>query len=172
VARAEQARIVKAAFNGSPSRNYYRGGQGMPVEIRVPHLGESVVEATVGKWLKNEGDQVNAGEPLVELETEKVSLEVAAEAAGVLAKIESRRARRSRRGGGRNSRRRRARPRPRLRSTRGPRTRSTSGPPPSRGRGRRRGEPPRGRPPRPRPASGRGARARPGASRAAAPAGG
>ena len=59
----------------------------MPVEVRVPQLGESVVEATVGKWLKHEGEQVVTGEPLVELETEKVSLEVAAESPGVLAKI-------------------------------------------------------------------------------------
>src|SRR5262249_60046483 len=59
----------------------------MPVEVRVPQLGESVVEATVGAWLKREGDRVAAGEPLVQLETEKVNVEVAAERAGVLAQI-------------------------------------------------------------------------------------
>ncbi|MHB1133301.1 MAG: 2-oxoglutarate dehydrogenase complex dihydrolipoyllysine-residue succinyltransferase [Chloroflexota bacterium] len=59
----------------------------MPVEVRVPQLGESIVEATVGKWLKKEGDSVAAGEAVVELETEKVSVEVAAEAAGKLGKI-------------------------------------------------------------------------------------
>src|SRR5690349_10955116 len=59
----------------------------MPVEVRVPQLGESVVEATVGSWLKREGDQVAAGEPLVQLETEKVNVEVAAERAGVLERI-------------------------------------------------------------------------------------
>jgi 2-oxoglutarate dehydrogenase E2 component (dihydrolipoamide succinyltransferase) len=59
----------------------------MPVEVRVPQLGESVVEATVGSWLKREGDQVAAGEPLVQLETEKVNVEVAAERAGVLEQI-------------------------------------------------------------------------------------
>ena len=56
----------------------------MPVEVRVPVLGESVVEATVGQWLKHEGDQVEAGESLVSLETEKVNVEVAADQSGVL----------------------------------------------------------------------------------------
>jgi len=60
----------------------------MPTNILVPALGESVVEATVGKWLKQEGDAVSAGEPLVELETDKVNLAVPAEKAGVLSHIE------------------------------------------------------------------------------------
>jgi 2-oxoglutarate dehydrogenase E2 component (dihydrolipoamide succinyltransferase) len=59
----------------------------MAVDIRVPPLGESLVAATVGQWLKREGDPVTAGEPLVELETEKVNLEVSAEATGVLERI-------------------------------------------------------------------------------------
>src|SRR5918993_4905988 len=59
----------------------------MPTNIVVPELGESVVEARVAKWLKKQGDQVNAGEPLVELETEKIDLEVSADRAGVLADI-------------------------------------------------------------------------------------
>jgi 2-oxoglutarate dehydrogenase E2 component (dihydrolipoamide succinyltransferase) len=59
----------------------------MPVEVRVPTLGESVVEATVGAWLKHEGDAVEAGEALVQLETEKVNVDVAADQAGVLGKI-------------------------------------------------------------------------------------
>jgi 2-oxoglutarate dehydrogenase E2 component (dihydrolipoamide succinyltransferase) len=59
----------------------------MAVDIKVPALGESIVEATVGKWLKQEGDQVNAGEPVVELETDKVNIEVMAENTGVLEKI-------------------------------------------------------------------------------------
>ncbi len=59
----------------------------MAVEIRVPPLGESIVEATVGRWLKREGERVAAGEPVLELETEKVSLEVAAPQAGVLERI-------------------------------------------------------------------------------------
>jgi 2-oxoglutarate dehydrogenase E2 component (dihydrolipoamide succinyltransferase) len=59
----------------------------MALEIRVPTLGESVTEATVAKWLKNPGDAVRADEPLVELETDKVTVEVPAPAAGVLAEI-------------------------------------------------------------------------------------
>jgi 2-oxoglutarate dehydrogenase E2 component (dihydrolipoamide succinyltransferase) len=55
--------------------------------IVVPQLGESVVEARVARWLKKEGDAVAAGEPVVELETEKIDLEVGAEHTGVLAKI-------------------------------------------------------------------------------------
>ena len=55
--------------------------------IVVPELGESVVEARVAKWLKKEGDRVNLGEPLVELETEKIDLEVSADRAGVLTSI-------------------------------------------------------------------------------------
>src|SRR6185437_13419085 len=60
----------------------------MPAEIRVPALGESVVEATVGKWLKQVGDAVAQGDPLVSLETDKVDMEVAAEEAGVLARVD------------------------------------------------------------------------------------
>jgi 2-oxoglutarate dehydrogenase E2 component (dihydrolipoamide succinyltransferase) len=60
----------------------------MPVEVRVPTLGESVVEATVGAWLKHEGDAVEAGEPLVQLETEKVNVDVSADQAGVLGQIQ------------------------------------------------------------------------------------
>lgn len=60
----------------------------MPTEITVPELGESVIEATVGRWLKKEGEAVSVGEAVVELETDKVNLEVGAEQAGVLARIE------------------------------------------------------------------------------------
>ncbi|WP_428406915.1 2-oxoglutarate dehydrogenase complex dihydrolipoyllysine-residue succinyltransferase [Hyphococcus sp.] len=59
----------------------------MTTEIRVPTLGESVTEATIGKWMKKEGDAVAVDEPLVELETDKVSVEVPAPAAGVLSSI-------------------------------------------------------------------------------------
>src|SRR5665648_571755 len=59
----------------------------MATEIRVPALGESVVEATVGQWFKQAGDAVSADEPLVELETNKVTVEVPAPASGVLADI-------------------------------------------------------------------------------------
>src|SRR5215216_3741317 len=55
--------------------------------IVVPELGESVVEARVARWLKKEGDRVEIGEPVVELETEKIDLEVNAEKGGVIASI-------------------------------------------------------------------------------------
>jgi 2-oxoglutarate dehydrogenase E2 component (dihydrolipoamide succinyltransferase) len=59
----------------------------MATEIRVPTLGESVTEATIGKWFKAAGDAIAADEPLVELETDKVTIEVPAPAAGTLAEI-------------------------------------------------------------------------------------
>ena len=59
----------------------------MATEIRVPTLGESVAEATVGQWFKKPGDAVSADEPLVELETDKVTIEVPAPAAGTLSEI-------------------------------------------------------------------------------------
>ena len=59
----------------------------MATEIKVPTLGESVTEATVAKWMKKVGDAVAMDEPLLELETDKVTLEVNASAAGVLAEI-------------------------------------------------------------------------------------
>ena len=62
----------------------------MAVEIRVPPLGESLVDAVVGTWLKQEGDSVNRGESLVELETDKVNLDVTAEDDGILSRIERR----------------------------------------------------------------------------------
>ena len=54
--------------------------------IKVPQLGESIVEATVSRWLKNEGDQVAEGDNLVDLETDKITVEVPALASGVLTK--------------------------------------------------------------------------------------
>ena len=59
----------------------------MPANVVVPEVGESIVDARVAKWLKKEGDAVEVGEPLVELETDKIDLEVAAPQAGVLGKI-------------------------------------------------------------------------------------
>src|SRR6266436_1575069 len=56
-------------------------------EIRVPTLGESVTEATIGRWFKRAGDAVAVDEPLVELETDKVTIEVPAPSAGVLGEI-------------------------------------------------------------------------------------
>ncbi|MFO1089064.1 MAG: 2-oxoglutarate dehydrogenase complex dihydrolipoyllysine-residue succinyltransferase [Hyphomicrobiales bacterium] len=59
----------------------------MTTEIKVPTLGESVTEATIAQWFKKEGDAVKADEPLVELETDKVTVEVPAPASGVLSSI-------------------------------------------------------------------------------------
>ena len=59
----------------------------MSIEVTVPQLGESIVEATVGRWLKQPGEAVGAGETLVELETDKVNMEVAAPDAGTLQEV-------------------------------------------------------------------------------------
>ena len=59
----------------------------MPEKITVPTLGESVTEATVSKWLKSQGDKVTADEPVVELETDKVNVEVPAPSNGVIGSI-------------------------------------------------------------------------------------
>ena len=59
----------------------------MATEVRVPTLGESVSEATIGTWLKKVGDTVKVDEPLVELETDKVSIEVPSPVSGVLSEI-------------------------------------------------------------------------------------
>ena len=61
----------------------------MSEKIVVPVLGESITEATVAKWLKNTGDNVKADEPIVELETDKVNLEVPSPITGVLSEINS-----------------------------------------------------------------------------------
>ena len=59
----------------------------MTEKILVPILGESITEATVAKWLKNKGDNVLADEPIIELETDKVNLEVPSPINGILAEI-------------------------------------------------------------------------------------
>src|SRR4030095_7223098 len=59
----------------------------MSANIVVPEVGESIVDARVAKWLRQEGDVVAAGDPLVELETDKIDLEVSAPQAGVLSRI-------------------------------------------------------------------------------------
>ena len=59
----------------------------MSIDIKVPEMGESIVEATVGAWVKNEGDIIEAGETILELETEKVNLEVTAPASGQLENV-------------------------------------------------------------------------------------
>ena len=60
----------------------------MPANIVVPEVGESIVDARVAKWLRKEGEAVAAGDPLVELETDKIDLEVGAPQAGVLSRID------------------------------------------------------------------------------------
>src|SRR5262249_13987287 len=60
------------------------------VEIRVPTLGESVTEATIGRWFKQPGEKVAVDEPVVELETDKVTIEVPAPAGGALSDIAAR----------------------------------------------------------------------------------
>jgi 2-oxoglutarate dehydrogenase E2 component (dihydrolipoamide succinyltransferase) len=62
-------------------------GNDIMIEIRVPTLGESVTEATIGRWFKKAGDAVAVDEPLVELETDKVTIEVPAPSAGTLGEI-------------------------------------------------------------------------------------
>jgi len=62
----------------------------MPSNILVPEVGESIVDARVAKWLRKEGDAVAAGDPLVELETDKIDVEVSAPHAGVLSRIDRR----------------------------------------------------------------------------------
>src|SRR5438874_5482664 len=56
----------------------------MPVEIKVPSVGESITEGTIARWIKNDGEQVQQDEPIFELETEKATQEIPAPAAGVL----------------------------------------------------------------------------------------
>src|SRR5437868_681877 len=62
-------------------------GETTMTEIRVPTLGESVTEATIGRWFKKPGDAVAVDEPLVELETDKVTIEVPSPSAGTLGEI-------------------------------------------------------------------------------------
>ena len=60
----------------------------MTTKIIVPEMGESVLEATVSRWHKKEGDAVKVGDILVELETDKVNLEVGAKSSGILSKVD------------------------------------------------------------------------------------
>jgi 2-oxoglutarate dehydrogenase E2 component (dihydrolipoamide succinyltransferase) len=59
----------------------------MPIELRVPSLGESITEATIGAWLKKEGEPVGVDEPVVEVESEKATVAVPAPAAGVITRV-------------------------------------------------------------------------------------
>src|SRR4029453_18564133 len=64
-----------------------RDPRNMALTLRVPALGESIREATLGAWKRSEGDEVTADEPLVEVESEKATLEVPSPGAGILRKI-------------------------------------------------------------------------------------
>src|SRR6266853_518893 len=64
-----------------------RWGVPMATEVKLPRLGQGMESGTIVKWLKSEGDKVEKGEPLYELDTDKVTQEVEAEASGVLLKI-------------------------------------------------------------------------------------
>uniref|UniRef100_UPI002FCD22CA biotin/lipoyl-containing protein n=1 Tax=Anaeromyxobacter terrae TaxID=2925406 RepID=UPI002FCD22CA len=59
----------------------------MSIQLKVPSLGESVTQATIGAWLKNEGERFQVDEPLVEVESEKATVAVPAPAAGVLRRV-------------------------------------------------------------------------------------
>jgi 2-oxoglutarate dehydrogenase E2 component (dihydrolipoamide succinyltransferase) len=76
---------VRARKAAAAAADSHRSGALMTA-IKVPPLGESIVEATVSRWLKKEGESVAAGDTLVELDTDKITVEVSALAAGVLAK--------------------------------------------------------------------------------------
>jgi len=62
----------------------------MSIELKVPNVGESIQEVQIGQWLKHEGDTVRADESVVELETDKASLDISAPADGVIVKITKR----------------------------------------------------------------------------------
>ena len=83
LAEAPAAAPAPATPVSAPAAN----GGGTPTEVTVPALGESVTEGTVGQWMKQVGEVVAADEPLVELETDKVTLEVNAPVTGVLSEI-------------------------------------------------------------------------------------
>ena len=83
-ARSRQLRVVSQPPGGEPRKR----PPACQSNIVVPEVGESIVDARVAKWLRKEGDVVSAGDPLVELETDKIDLEVGAPQAGVLSRIE------------------------------------------------------------------------------------
>ena len=74
------------AISSVPALLLRHSDDGGMISIKVPPLGESIVEATISRWLKKEGDVVAQNESLVELETDKITVEVPAFKAGVLTK--------------------------------------------------------------------------------------
>ena len=85
-ARPRGARRARLAAPRRRARSRRRGDY-MAIELKVPSLGESVTQATIGAWLKNEGDAVQADEPVVEVESEKATVALPAPAAGVLRRV-------------------------------------------------------------------------------------
>src|SRR5262245_26005727 len=85
--RSSSRRSCERSPRRNMSRASERQGARMSANVVVPEVGESIVDARVARWLKKEGDSVSVGEPLVELETDKIDLEVAAPQGGVLKKI-------------------------------------------------------------------------------------
>src|SRR5262245_16519703 len=97
--RAKQEPSPGATWRGGPEPGSLPGDRGsaqgsrsrrvgtMPISIVVPQLGESVAEGTVAKWLKAEGERVRKEEPLVEIQTDKINVEIPSPAEGVLSKI-------------------------------------------------------------------------------------
>lgn len=83
-AEAEPAPAAQAAPASEPA---VAAGNGSSIDVTVPSMGESVTEGTVGQWLKQPGDTVAADEPIVEIETDKVTAEVNAPQAGTLAEV-------------------------------------------------------------------------------------
>src|SRR6266849_10605416 len=79
--------LLRVTWQGQGNTQVFERQRDMALEIRVPELGESIVDAVIANWLKHEGDTVKKGDTLVELETDKVNVEVSAEQSGVLQKI-------------------------------------------------------------------------------------
>src|SRR5207248_2088516 len=91
VAPVRQVRGLPASLPGLVLAHQERGNETgrviMATEIKLPRLGQGMESGTIVKWLKSEGDPVEKGEPLYELDTDKVTQEVEADASGVLLKI-------------------------------------------------------------------------------------
>src|SRR4029078_11204741 len=85
--RARDGAVRRPACGGRARRDQAHGGQVMPSEVKLPRLGQGMGAGTITKWLKSEGDTVAKGEPLFEIDTDKVTQEVESDFAGVLLKI-------------------------------------------------------------------------------------
>src|SRR5206468_12983036 len=85
--RARDGAVRRPACGGRARRDQANGGEVMPSEVKLPRLGQGMEAGTITKWLKSEGDTVEKGEPLFEIDTDKVTQEVESDFAGVLLKI-------------------------------------------------------------------------------------